>query len=180
MNTDTLKKIFFILLIAIVALLVQGGFKLVTNSFPARNLFLIIVVYLGFFEVSLLGAVLAFFVGLLIDLSGGVLIGPAAGAACLTYGLLAALSGRIFIESSAAIGVAVMFSALLNGSIVILISSQFAPGIFGFAWRLLGEALLSALFAPLIFPLLRKLVHGSKDRSSNNRISVRSRSRMNL
>lgn len=120
------------------------------------NLCLVIVLYLGVYQSTALGALLAFLVGILLDLSSGQLLGPWGAAFVAIFGLLSQGGKKLFIDSSLTV-VAVTFVAAIVGQVIyLLLLSQFA-----FSWRdffsssMFGAAISTALIAPACFAILR-------------------------
>ncbi len=178
MSTQFLNKFALPLLLSLVAIFIQGSLlRYLLPDFAIPNLLLIMVVFLGFFEISPIGAILAFSIGLLLDLSSGVLIGPSAGSYTLIFGVLAALSTRLFVESGFAVAVTVFICSIFGNLTYLLLVSQFSPSAGQSLGVLFGEAFTSALLAPLIFILLKRILTPKRERSST-RLGPRGRHRI--
>lgn len=155
-----LKKTSIIIAAALFSVFIQSAFfGTFLPRWMAPNLCLVIVVYLGVYEATPLGAALSFFVGLLFDLSSGQLIGPWSGAFSAVFGILAQGGRRMFIDSSLTI-IFIVFIASLGGSIVYLfLLSQFhlrSSDIFSMV--LVGTACMTGILSPALFIILRKLL----------------------
>jgi rod shape-determining protein MreD len=118
---------------------------------------LVCAVFLAFYEFSVRAACAAFCIGLLLDMSSAVLLGPWAGAYVLVYLCVAFLSQRLFVESRVVAMFVVAGSAVLATGIFLVLSStrEVSWGEFGF--MVLGQALASAAVTPLIFAALRRV-----------------------
>ena len=98
-----MKKFVGLSLLGIVCCALQGS--LLHIGLPVSlvpQLVVVLVVSLAFSEVSVFGCVMTFVLGLLMDFSSAMLVGPWAGALVVVYGVLAVLSHRLFIESGVA------------------------------------------------------------------------------
>ncbi len=114
----------------------------------------IMVVVLAFYEPGIFGAVMSFVLGLLLDMSSGLILGPRAGSSVALFGFLSSLSQRLFVESPVALVVVVFFATLLDSLIYVILLTEFqsvvTEGVPFFGWGALGEALLTAIVAPLV------------------------------
>ena len=165
------RRAFWILLLGALALVVQG--TILKSIFPelVTPVFVIsLVVFLGFYEASALGAVLAFVLGLQLDMFTGILLGPWAAAFVVTFFVLASLSQRLFVDSALAAFVVVCAACMLSSTIYILLFFKLEAISWLVVWRLLIEAFVSALFAPFLLRLVRRLLL-KRERSSSNRFS---------
>lgn len=164
-----MRKFFVVIGVGFLALFLQTA--VLRGIFPASvmvpNLMLAIVAFLAFHEVSPYGALLSFLIGIQFDLASGVLLGPWAAAFVAVYGFLSVISQRMFVESSFSIVVAVFFSALVSHLVYMALLYQFSSHevtLFVFSARMMSEAILSAVCAPLIFKLLMMLRISRHDR----------------
>jgi rod shape-determining protein MreD len=150
---------------AFIGLVLQGS---VLHAFlPAYlipNFLLVIVVFLGFFEVSALGVILSFFIGLLFDLFSGALIGPWAGSFVFVYALLAIFAQRLFIHSISTVMISVFVANLISTGIYLALLYQFQPIRTGLLSISLIESFVSALIAPPLFALCRILLLSKVDK----------------
>jgi len=134
-------------------------------SYVSPHLLIILVAYLAFFEVGIAGSITAFSLGLLMDLSSAFLLGPWAGACVAVYGCLAVLSHRLFIESSL-VALVVGFAGSFGADILYhVISYEFRPAGVHFLVEALPRAAITAVLAPLLFSLFRKVLF-TKSQSS--------------
>ena len=133
------------------------------------NFLLVLVVFLGFYEVSTLGVFLAFLAGLLFDLFSGSLIGPWAGSFVFVYALLAIFAQRLFIHSVSTVIISVFFANVIATGLYLALLYQFQPIRGGLLSVSLIESLVSALVAPPLFALYRALLLGRVERSSVRR-----------
>jgi rod shape-determining protein MreD len=116
---------------------------------------LVCAVFLAFYEFSLLGAVTAFLLGLLLDLSSGVLLGPWAGAYVVVYALFAFLSQRLFVESIMVSMSVVGLATLISGFLFISLAFEYQAVTVSDLVMLAGQAAASALITPYVFKILR-------------------------
>jgi rod shape-determining protein MreD len=120
------------------------------------QLVVLLIVYLSFTEVSVFGSFLAFALGLILDFSSAILVGPWAGAMVAVYGVLALLSQRLFIDSSI-VAIVTTFGAVLFGNILyMLLAYEYRLVEWGYVGQAFGEAFVTALLAPLVFGFLKR------------------------
>jgi len=132
---------------------------------------LICAIFLAFYEFSLAGAVAAFLLGLLLDLSSGVLLGPWAAAYVVIYGVFTFLSQRLFVESSAVSMMVVAIATLLSGVVFLSLAFEYQAVTLAELAMLAGQALSSAMLTPLVFKILR-FAWRRPDRALNKRGAV--------
>jgi rod shape-determining protein MreD len=84
---------------------------------------LVCVAFLAFYEFSVVGVVTAFLLGLLLDMSSGVALGPWAGSYTIVYAVFAFLSQRLFVESRLVAMVVVLVATLLAGGAFLALAS---------------------------------------------------------
>lgn len=153
-------KVFTIVLVTLLAVFLQAAvFGTFFPRWMVPNLCIVIVVFLGIFESTMLGAALAFMVGLALDLSSGQLVGPWSGASVTVFGLLAQFGRRLFVDSTIAIGIVVFVSCMVGSVVYLFLLSQFRVE-FGdiFSLTMLGSSLMGALASPLVFSTLRRFL----------------------
>lgn len=156
----SINRTIVVLFLGLVAILIQGTvLKSFMPEVPAPDFLLIIVVFLAFYDASVLGAILAFLLGLQFDLFSEMLLGPRAGSLVIVYGVLAALSQRLFVESVFAAFVSVFLSSVMNSIVYIILISDAKPAHTYFLYISLIEALFTALLAPFMFRLLKRIFH---------------------
>ena len=173
--TVILRRTLFIMLLGLLFLLAQSCFRYfsVPMGFAAPNLMLILVVYIGFHEVSALGAVLAFLLGLQFDLASENLIGPWAGTFVFIFGILASMSQRIFVESAMSAFLSMICASIVSNLLYLVMTYHSEFNRSRGVWDLLMEALITGLAAPLVFKLLKILPLFRSTRSSSGRYSRR-------
>jgi rod shape-determining protein MreD len=154
--------IFF--LVAVSGLIIQSSFKfyLPALRYFCPQLLFILVVFLSFQDSSAKGVLCSFFLGLVLDISSGMVIGPWAGAYTVSYTAVALLSQGIFADSAFAVIVSTFVSYLISGLIFVLLSFSFTGGSTSAMLGILIEAFTTALVAPLVFPLLKVLLKNSR------------------
>lgn len=144
-----MKKFLVFLFLGLLGAVAQGALMRVgLPSFLVPQFSLLIVIFLAFSDVSLFGCVMAFTLGLLMDFSSAMLVGPWAGAFVVVYGVLATLSHRLFIESALA-SMFITFVSVVGASLIFSVLGTEYPHVsVGFALQVLGQAFVTASFAP--------------------------------
>jgi rod shape-determining protein MreD len=152
-----MKRFLVILCLGLLSVTTQGVLtRIGLPSFLVPQVSLLIVVFLAFSDVSLSGCVLAFLLGLLMDLSSAVLVGPWAGAYVAVYGVLAALSHRLFIESALA-SMFITFVSVIGASIIFfMLGTEYSHASMGLALQVLGQAVMTAGLAPWALSLMTR------------------------
>lgn len=162
------RRALFILIVGLLSIVLQGTFlKLVQPSMLVPNLPLIVVVYLGFNEANRFGALMAFLVGLELDLYSGILLGPWAGTFVVVFTALSIISQRLFVDSLTVVFLATFLSSLVSCLLFVLLSSQFNPTLAGGVSISFLEALISGVCAPLVFLLLQQVLPWRKQLSGS-------------
>ncbi len=161
------------LLFAFFSLVLQG--VVLHAALPAYmipNFVLVLVVFIGFYEVSVLGVVLAFLCGILFDLFSGTLIGPWSGSFVFIYVLLALFAQRLFTHSKSTVIISVFIANIISTTLYFALLYQFQPlrgSLFSVS---VIESLSSAVVAPFVFMLLNRiLIAKAPSRSSRYGIS---------
>lgn len=161
------------ILFAFFCLVLQG--VILHSLLPAYlipNFLLVLVVFIGFHEISVLGVVLAFACGLLFDLFSGTLIGPWSGSFVFIYVLLALFAQRLFTRSNSTVIISVFVGNLISTALYFALLYQFQPLRGGLLSGSIIESFCSALVAPAVFWLLnRMLLSNAPHRSSRHSIS---------
>jgi len=118
---------------------------------------LVCVVFLAFHEFSVMGAVLAFLLALLLDMSSGLALGPWAGSYTLVYAVFAFLSQRLLVESRLVAMLVVAAASLLSGGAFLALASGSQVLAVDDGVTLLGQGIASALVTAPIFALLARV-----------------------
>jgi rod shape-determining protein MreD len=121
------------------------------------NLLLLLVVYLAFHEVNVGGAITAFLLGTLHDLSAGPIVGPWAGPYVAVYCIISSLSQWIFEGAAASTIVIAWLSNVILVFIFHALQMEGGPSIPDPIGPLLIETLVTGLCAPILFPWIRRL-----------------------
>lgn len=169
MNVNWFVLRFVALALAVVVLqVVVSG---ILPEFVANpNLLLGLVIFLAFHEATPLSALLVFGLGLVMDMAGGIMLGPWAGAFCLVFAAIASVSQRVFIESYASTAFAAFFASLMTSLLVLMLTGVLSTRGWSSVTVLVSEACLTALLAPFIVRLARAwLVKGGSGRSRSAR-----------
>ena len=152
---DTRRSL-LVLVLGLIAIFIQGTvLRAISPAWVVPNLLVIIVVFLGFYEASVRGATLAFILGLELDFANGLLVGPWAGAFVVSFGILASLSQRIFVESPLAAIIAVFACSIVSAIVYFTLVYEFHPAVTVIVPFSVAEAALNAVLAPFIFGVLR-------------------------
>jgi rod shape-determining protein MreD len=162
-----IKKLALRIVTVLLLLVAQGAiFPIFLPTCLIPNLVVIVVVALACYRVTPMGALQAFMLGLLFDLiSARTLIGPHAAACTVVFGLVSLFSQRLFLESWLTIAGTVFSAVMVSELVYLVLVSQFAR-IDGFLLELLTltpfEALVSAIFAPFLFIILKPWLRPAK------------------
>jgi rod shape-determining protein MreD len=150
--------------LGLVAILIQGILlRFGLPDFLLPQLVLVLVIYLGFNEISVVGAFVAFCLGLLLDFSSALLLGPWAGALVTVYGVLAVLSSRLFIESPLVAAFISFWASIAVSLIYMMLGYEYRTLVWDDLYRIVGQAVCTAVIAPI---LLGSLGRRLKKRSS--------------
>lgn len=142
-------------LYAVIALMLQGVLgHLGLPPALIPQFLIILVVALSFSEVNSFGCVMSFCIGLLLDFSSAMLIGPWAGSCVVVFGVLAMLSQRLFIDSGVAAMVITFASVVVANVIFSLLGSEYPAVTWEYPQRVFGQALVTAIVAPLVLGFL--------------------------
>ena len=165
-----MKKAILILFLAALAILLLGTvLKTIFPTIVIPNLLAVLLVYLAFYEANAFGAAMAFCIGAELDFCSGLLLGPWAGAYVVAFIIVVLCSRRVFIESSIVIFVVTLISSLItvcyHHFIISLVNEEISYDWSVFKVAFL-EALLGAIFAPLILPLFRRKKNHKKHSST--------------
>ena len=178
MDAALLKKIALIFAATLGSIFFQASvLHYLSPALIIPNFVFLIAVALSLYEVTPLGAVLVFLVGLLFDLCTGVLVGPSAGAFVFIFGILAVLSSRMFVDSWFPLMVTVFVASLVSNLVYGLLVYQFAPVISRSFSAVFVEALFSSLLAPAVIPLIRGIIVKNERATSGKVTRRRSRTK---
>jgi rod shape-determining protein MreD len=145
------------LLYALVAIALQGilGHLGLADRFIPQFL-VIFVVYLSFAEANAFGCAISFAVGLLLDLSSAVLVGPWAGSFVVIFCVLALLSRRLFIDSGLAAMVITFASVVCANILFSLFGDEYPVLTWEYPQKVLGQALSTALISPILLGFMSR------------------------
>lgn len=153
-----MKKAVVILLLGLVLLIIQETARYYSRPSldVVPNLLIILVVLLAFHELTVLGAVLTFFLGVQYDIAAGTgVIGPWAGAFVAVFFLTGVLSQRIFSESGLSVIFATALATGLSAVIYHLINFKVSTHLPSSSKTILLEALLTAIVGPFLLRILK-------------------------
>ncbi len=152
------QKIILVVILGVLSIFLQGTFlRSLLPSPYVPNIVIVIVVFLAFHEVSYLGVVLAFILGLLLDLSSATLLGPWAGAFTALFAILGSLSRRVFVESYEACFILMIPVALGTNFAFLSLAYRFQPGLIGNFIPLIINSLCTAVVGPLVYFFLSRV-----------------------
>jgi len=155
---SSLKSLLLIFLLALVSIFLQA--TLLPSFLPpilVPNFMLVLLVFLSFYAVNVSGAFVVFFLGILLDMFSGILIGPWAASFMVVFIGISLLSQRLFVETFVASSLAVFFGTLFCSLVYKTIT-------FGLAFEgqsivfFLVQGLIAAVLAPVLFQLLRSIL----------------------
>jgi rod shape-determining protein MreD len=138
-------------------------------AIPTPSLFVPLIVALAFYEVSTRGALFAVMLGVELDLLAGTQLGPSAAAFVAIYGVLSCCGQRIFIESAPALLVTSFVSSLIGNTILSLFLYRHTAALSEQLFIIIIEALGTALLAPLVFFVARRIILQRSDRFDRRR-----------
>lgn len=146
-------------IVGLIAALLQGTLLYVgIPPYLLPQVVLILVIYLGFHEVSMVGVFTVFALGLLMDFASAVLVGPWAGAFVAVYGALAVASQRLFVESAIVMVVTGFVACLCADFIYLGLAYEYQPSGSSYLVDSLGQAFATALIAPPLMAILARVL----------------------
>lgn len=151
------RKFFVILMIAFVTLFIQGEvLKPLLPNMLIPNLFLIIVIYLSFYEVNVIGLIFSFILGLILDISSSVLLGPWAASFITIYTIFTTFSGRIFIDTTISLIIIAAISSIICDIIYTILIYTFLPHMENISLYMLLGSLATAICSPILMLILKR------------------------
>ena len=145
------------IVVTLIALFAQSTLVRFMQPHVVPNFCVLFVVFLSFHEATLVGAFMTFLVGLIFDVSSGVLLGPWSAGFTATFCVLTLLSKRVYLESLPAAVLVGFLSALLSTSIYTGLLYQFQPQSLE-ASSLLIESGMTAIVAPVVLRMFYALL----------------------
>ena len=153
-----MKRICGLLLCGMIAVFIQGALlHCGLKAYLMPQLVILLVVYLAFHEVNAVVTFVVFGLGLLLDFSSAILVGPWAGALVAIYGVLAVLSQRLFVESSFVACITAFFAALAADVLYLGLAYQYQPDGASYPVEAIGQAFVTGLLAPLALGILSRI-----------------------
>lgn len=147
-------------IVGLIAALLQGTLLYIgIPPYLLPQVVLIVVIYLGFHEVSLVGVFTVFGLGLLMDFASAVLVGPWAGAYVAVYGALALGSQRLFVESAIVMVVTGFIACLCSDLIYLGLAYEYQPSGSSYIVDSVGQAFATAILSPLLMAILSKVLY---------------------
>jgi hypothetical protein len=138
-----------------VAILLQAG--LAQAGLPGYllpQLALLVVIQAAFLEHGIQGVVASFLVGLALDFSSALLVGPWAGAFVIVYAGLTILSRGLFVESPLVTVLAAFFSTVAANCFFSVLSPNSDLSVVGHLLHILSQAAVTAACAPFFLPCI--------------------------
>lgn len=146
------------LIVGFIALLMQSALaQLGVPGALLPQLMLLVVVGAAFSGSSVRGVVSAFILGLLLDFSSALLVGPWAGAFVTVYAGLALVSQRLFLESGIVSAVVAFIAALVASTFFALLSPQSDLASWHHIVQILAQASVTAVCAPWFIALVARV-----------------------
>lgn len=173
-----MRRILLFVLLGMVVLTVQTT---LLRFFPIQRIrpdfMLIFTLYLGFSSPPVLGGLLAFFLGCLVDLFSGNTFGLYAFSRPLLFYGAFLFKSKFYVEGFSSQFIFVFFGAFLEGSLILMLLTllstepllDFYPF---FLSSLLPQSAVTALITPLLFALSPK---GLRHFTRKNGISIQER-----
>ena len=165
--TKAISRLVYFLLLGFVLILLQGLLRqLLPHALAAYvpNLVLLVVLYLALFEIGVAGALTSFFLGLLLDVSSGLLLGPWAGACIFLFAGVSSVAKRIYADSTLVVMLAGATGSLLASCLYWILLS-YVPGPMqlrslwdGAVTNLLVQVVVAGMFAPSIFSFVKRML----------------------
>ena len=152
---------------ALLALLLQSAvLRLILPTWAVPNFLLIGTVFVAFHLPTARGSLIAFVLGLFVDISSAQLLGPNAGAFVAVFCVLAALSQRVFVQAPLTLAFTIFGSSIFGSLVYWLITFEFKDFGGHFFLQLLGAAFVTALVSPLVIASLNWLIKPDRERVS--------------
>ena len=157
-----MKRFFLVLFAGIFLLILQTTWL---SSFPVQrmrpDLLLIFTLYLAFLFPPILGGILAFFMGYLLDLFSGNTFGFYAFSRTLVFFAAQFLKERFYLEGFSFQGLFAFLFSILEGGLILLLINAFQSIPVGNLYSalftfLLPQSFLTGLVSPLLFFLFKK------------------------
>lgn len=150
------RLIFFAFIYCIFFIAIQSVFKTFGVSTALIPDFIVIfILFIAFYELSPFGALLAFIVGLTVDVSGGILIGPWAASYVLCFGIFAIIAERMFVDAWVTVLPFAFFIVLASHFLYLLIIYDPLGQLATEWYRLAGKALVTALVSPILMYFMK-------------------------
>jgi|688.fasta_scaffold06265_6 rod shape-determining protein MreD len=145
------------LIFGFVALVLQGALsQLGLPVVVLPQLMLLVVIGAAFSGSSVPGVISAFLLGILLDLSSAVLVGPWAGAFVAVYAGLALVSQRLFLESGLVAAFVAFVAAIVAGTFFALLSPHSDLAALEHIVQIFGQAAITAALAPWLVAVVAK------------------------
>lgn len=173
-----MRRIVFPLFLGVLFLTLQTT---LLRSLPVQSIrpdiVLILTLYLGLSYPLISGGILAFFMGYLMDLFSGNVLGLYTFSRPLIFYIAQLFKGRFYLEGSLSQFLFVFLSALVEGLLILILLNGLNPNPLGNLYPMLFTVLLpqsffTGLITPILFFLLNK---GSLLLSDQKRMGLRER-----
>jgi len=157
-----MKKWVIFLLLPLLALILQST---LLNYIPSGrfkpNIILMIVIYMGLFQPSLMGASVVFFAGFLTDIFSGSIFGTNIFLNLLVYSVSSLFSEKFYLLGIP-LGMFFVFllSAFHSSALIVILYMAGRISFIneGIILTLISQSILTALISPVIFLLFNKVV----------------------
>jgi rod shape-determining protein MreD len=164
------KNFFKAILLSIVLIILEGSLfrRALGLSEISPQILILLTVFLAFKAPHAATALLVFTIGLMIDVSSGIRIGPWAGALIIVFGFLSTGAERLLVDSRFAVSFVCFLATLLSHIIAALLTFSSTVIIWNLILHTFFEALILALMAPIVFPLFNLFFSLSHNRNFSN------------
>ena len=149
----------WILAIALIgAVLNAAGVRSIAPSALAPDFALILTVVIAFYHSTPLGLLGAFSLGILADFSSTLVIGPNAAGCVVAFCTVGLIANRMYAEKWVAVMIITLVCSIAKSVTYLGLMSIYFPGRSGdeVIHRLLGEAIVTAMFSPVVIAVLRR------------------------
>ena len=132
------------------AALAQAGLP----GYLLPQLALLVVVQAAFLEHGVQGVAASFLIGLALDFSSALLVGPWAGAFVAVYAGLTIVSRGLFVDSALVTVLAAFLSSVAAGVFFSVLSPNSDLSALGHILHIISQAAVTAACAPLFLPCI--------------------------
>lgn len=152
------RSLLVLLFLTVGAVLLQSTvLRSFLPSYLVPSLGVLLALYLALNQVSIGGALVVFGIGVLFDISSGLVIGPWAAAFVVIYGLVSSVHQHLFADSSLVVAIVAGATTAIANLVYTILMLDVAPPPEQVALLLFGQAIATGLAAPPAFMLLERV-----------------------